>query len=90
MFPPFTGITYPCVRSPLAPHSSCYALIALFFIVFSLRYFFSVDPETAVEPVIDYFTFKVPFLSAKQPGKPPPLINLIYPILLSTACIRVV
>ena len=40
MFPPFTGITYPCVRSPLAPHSSCYALIALLFIMFPLRYFF--------------------------------------------------
>ena len=40
MFPPFTGITYPCVRSPLAPHLSCYALIALLFIMFPLRYFF--------------------------------------------------
>ena len=47
------------------------ALISLLFIVFPLRYFFSVDPETAVEPVIDYFTFEGPFLSVEQPRKPP-------------------
>ena len=49
----------------------CVVLIALLFIVFPLRYFFPVDLETAVEPVIDYFTFEGPFLSAEQPSKPP-------------------
>ena len=33
----------------------CDALIALLFIVFALRYFFVVDPETPIgTPVIDY------------------------------------
>ena len=49
----------------------CDALIALLFIVSPLRYFFPVNPETTVEPVIDYFTFEGPFLSAEQLGKPP-------------------
>ena len=40
----------------------CDALIALLFIVFPLRYFFPVDPETTVESVIDYFTFEGPFV----------------------------
>ena len=47
----------------------CDALIALLFIVFPLRYFFPVDPETAAgTPVIDYIDD--PSLS-EQPGKPP-------------------
>ena len=47
------------------------ALIALLFIVFPLRYFFPVDPETdAGTPVIDYMDDE-PFLP-EQPGKPPP------------------
>src|SRR4051812_33111642 len=50
MFSPFTGITYPYVRSPLAQRiaDSCFLLhlIALLFILFPLRYFFPVDPET--------------------------------------------
>ena len=49
----------------------CDALIALLFIVFPLRYFFPVDPETiAGTPVIDYIDHE-PFLP-EQPGKPPP------------------
>src|SRR4051812_29283312 len=48
--PPFAGITYPYVRSPLAQRitASCFLLhlIALLFIVFPLRCFFPVDPET--------------------------------------------
>ena len=49
----------------------CDALIALLFIVFPLRYFFPVDPETAAgTPVIDYIDNE-PFLP-EQPGKPPP------------------
>ena len=66
----------------------CDALIALLFIVFPLCYFFPVDPETdAGTPVIDYINDE-PFLP-EQPGKPP-LDHQISPILLYTACIRVV
>ena len=54
MFPPFTGITSYRVRAHLAPLivivMLCDALIALLFIVFPLRYFFPVDPETAGDP----------------------------------------
>ena len=57
----------------------CDALIALLVIVFPICYFFQVDPETVVEPVIDYFTFEGSFLSAEQPGKPPPLITRYRP-----------
>ena len=58
----------------------CDALIALLFIVFPLRYFFPVDPETdAGTPVIDYIDDE-PFLP-EQPGKPsPPLDHQISPI----------
>ena len=75
MFPPFAGITYPCVRPHLAQRiaPSCFVLhlIALLFIVFPLRYFFPVDLETdAGTPVIDYI-YDEPFLP-EQPGKPPP------------------
>ena len=47
----------------------CDALIALLFIVFPLRQFFSVDLETAADtPVIDYIDDD-PSLP-EQPGKP--------------------
>ena len=66
----------------------CDALIALLFIVFPLRYFFPVDPETAGDPQFDYGVDD-PSFSAELPGKPP-LDHQISPILLYTACIRVV
>jgi hypothetical protein len=67
----------------------CDALIALLFIVFPLRYFFPVDPETdAGTPVIDYIDDE-PF-SCQSNQASPPLDHQISPILLSTACIRVV
>ena len=91
--PPFAGITYPCVRPPLAQRiaASCFVLhlIALLFIVFPLRYFFPVDPETAGDPQLDYGVDDPSYLP-EQPGKPPPLEHQISPILLYTACIRVV
>ena len=63
-------------------------LIALLFIVFPLRYSFLVDSETDADaPVVDYVTDD-PSLS-EQLGKPP-LDHQISPILLYTACIRVV
>ena len=53
----------------------CDALIALLFIVFPLRYFFPLDPETdAGTPVFDYRVDDPSFLP-EQPGKPPPLIT---------------
>ena len=33
----------------------CDALIALLFIVFPLRYFFSVDPETTADTAVIYY-----------------------------------
>ena len=45
-------------------------LIALLFIVFPLRYFFPVDPETTGEPQLDYGVDDPSFLP-EQPGKPP-------------------
>ena len=47
----------------------CDALIALLFIVFPLRYFFPVDPETDGDPLFDYGDDD-PSLP-EQPGKPP-------------------
>jgi hypothetical protein len=52
--------------------------------------FSPIDLETDADvPVIDYVTDD-PSLLPEQPGKPPPLDHLISPILLYTACIRVV
>ena len=49
----------------------CDASIALLFIMFPLRYFFPVNPETdAGTPGLDYIDDE-PFLP-EQPGKPPP------------------
>ena len=67
----------------------CDALIALLFIVFPLRYFFPVDPETVGDPQFDYGVDDPSYLP-EQPGKPPPLDHQISPTLLSTTCIRVV
>ena len=77
--------------SPLAQRIavSCFVLhlIALLFIVFPLRYFFPVDPETTGDPQFNYGVDD-PSLP-EQPGKPP-LDHQISPIPLSTARIRVV
>ena len=76
MFPPFASITSCCVRSPLAPRiaASCFVLhlIALLFIVFPLRYLFSVDSETAADVrVYDYITDDPSSCATELPGKPP-------------------
>ena len=63
----------------------CDALIVLLFIVFPLRYFFPIDPETASNPQFDYVVDDSTFLP-EQPGKPPPLITryrLLFSILLA-------
>ena len=69
----------------------CDALIALLFIVFPLHYFFPVDPETGADATeYDYVTDDPSPCTSELPGKPPPLDHQISPILLYTACIRVV
>ena len=78
MFPPFTGITYNYVRSPLALHiaASCFVLhlIALLFIGFPLRYFFPVDSETGADVrVFDYTEDDPSFLPGNQAS--PPMIT---------------
>ena len=92
MFPPFAGITYYRVLgtpSTVYCHVTlCDALIALLFIVFPLRYFFPVDPETAGDPQFDYGVATPPSCQSNQAS--PPLDHQISPILLYTACIRVV
>ena len=92
MFPPFAGITYPYVTSSLAQRiaASCFVLhlIALLFIVFPLRYSFPVDSETDAAAAQFDYGVDDPSLP-EQPGKPS-LNHQISPILLSTACIRVV
>ena len=54
-------------------------MIALLFIMFLLRYFFPVDPETAGDPQFVYGVDDPSFLP-EQPGKPP-LDHQISPIL---------
>ena len=82
MFPPFAGITYPYVRSPLAQRiaPSCFVLhlIAVLFIVFPLRDFFPVDSETGADVRVFDYTEDDPSLP-EQPGKPP-LDHQISPI----------
>ena len=56
--------------------------------MFPLRYFFPIDPETTGDPQFDYSVGDSSFL-LELPGKPP-LDHQISPILLYTACIRVV
>ena len=63
-------------------------LLAMYLLFLPL--FSSVDPVAAADAaLIDYITDDPSFLS-EQPGKPPPLDHQISPILLYTACIRVV
>jgi hypothetical protein len=49
------------------------------------------DPETGADATeYDYVTDDPSACTTEVPGKPPPLDHQISPILLSTACIRVV
>ena len=47
-------------------------LFALLFIMFPIRYFFPVDPETDDALVIDYVTDDTSSFSAELPGKQTP------------------
>ena len=90
-FPPFTGITYYRVRAHRTPRIALlyFVMLCLLCIHYFFPLFSPVDYETdAAAAPIDY-SVDDPTFAAELPGKPP-LINLISPILLSTACIRVV
>ena len=91
MFPPFAGITYYSVRAPLEMLivMSCIVMHMFALYLLFLRPLLSLDTETdAAATQYDYVVDDPSFLP-KQPGMPP-LYHQISPILLSTACIRVV
>ena len=48
-------------------------LIVLLFVVFPSVTSFPIDPETTVDPVIDYFTVEGLYLSVELPSKQNPL-----------------
>ena len=92
MFPPFAGITYYRVRAHLTPLivMSCIVMLMFALYLLFLPPLLSVDYETdAAATQYDYGVDDPCFLP-EQPGKPPPLDHQISPILLYTACIRVV
>ena len=91
-FPPFAGTTYCRVRTHLALFIVMSRIVMLMFALYLLFLppLLSVDYEThAAATQYDYGVDDSSFLS-EQPGKPPPLDHQILPILLYTACIRVV
>ena len=91
MLPPFAGITSYRVRAYLAPRIALlyFVMLCLLHIYYSSRSPSPVDLETDADaPEYDYVNDDPSFLP-EQPGKPP-LDHQISPILLSTACIRVV
>ena len=91
MFPPFAGTTYCPVRAHLAPLivMSCIGMLMFALYLLFLPPLLSLDPETdAAATQFDYGVDDPSYLP-EQPGKPP-LDHQISPILLYTACIRVV
>ena len=91
MFPPFVGISYYRVRAHRTPRIALlyFVMLCLLCIHYFFPLFSSVDYET--DAAADQFDYGVddPSLLPEQPGKPP-LDHQISPILLYTACIRVV
>ena len=91
MFPPFTGITYYRVRAHRTPRIALlyFVMLCLLCIHYFFPLFSPVDYETdAAAAQFDYGVDDPSYLP-EQPGKPP-LDHQISPILLYTACIRVV
>ena len=92
MFPPFAGITYYRVRAHRTPRIALlyFVMLCLLCIHYFFPLFSPVDYET--DAAADQFDYGVddPSLLPEQPGKPPPFDQQISPILLYTACIRVV
>ena len=90
-FPPFTGITSYRIRARLATHFALSCIVMHLFALYSLFLppLLPLDTETdAAAAQFDYGVDDPSFLP-EQPGKPP-LDHQISPILLYTACIRVV
>ena len=91
MFPPFIGNTSYPVRAQLA---SRFAMSCIVMHLFALYLLFlppllSLDSETDAAATQYDYGVDDPSLLPEQPGKPP-LDHQISPILLYTACIRVV
>ena len=91
MFPPFAGTTYCRVRAHLTPLivMSCIVMLMFALYLLFLPPLLSLDTETDAAATQYDYGVDDPSLLPKQPGKPP-LDHQISPILLSTACIRVV
>ena len=74
MFSPFTSITCPCVRSPLAPRIALlyFVMLCLLCIHYFFPLFSPVDYKT--DAAAAQFDYRVddPSLLPEQPGKPPP------------------
>ena len=92
MFPPFAGITYYRDWAPLTTLivMSCIVMHMFALYLLFLPPLLSLDFDTdAAAAQFDYGVDDPSYLP-KQPGKPPPLDHQISPILLYTACNRVV
>ena len=92
MFSPFAGITYYRIRAHLAPLIVTSRIVMFMFALYSLFLppLLSLDTETDAAATQYDYGVDDPSLLPEQPGKPPPLDHQISPILLYTACIRVV
>ena len=92
MFLPFTGTTSYRVRAHLASHfvMSCIVmhLFALYLLFLPPLLSLDTENDAAAGAPTDYVVDDPSLL--EQPGKPHPLDHQISPILLYTACIRVV
>ena len=88
-FSPFAGITYPCVRSPLAPPVVllCFCLLCIY--CFFPLFFFGRPRDRCWCPCdrLRHRRHFFPFNGASRQA-PPPLIIPISPIPFSHACIR--
>ena len=91
MFPPFAGTTYYRVRAHLASHFVMPCIVMLMFALYLLFLppFSPVDYETDAAGAPTDYGVDDPSFSAELPRKPP-LDHQISPILLYTACSRVV
>ena len=91
MLPPFTGTTSYRVRAHLASRFVMSCIVKHLFALYLLFLppLLSLDTETDATATQYDYSVDDPSLLPEQPGKPP-LDHQISPILLYTACIRVV
>ena len=93
IFSPFAGITYPCVRSPLAPRIAmlCFAMLRLlFYLLCSPPLLLFGRPRDRCRYPCDRLHRRRTLLARATRQAPPPLITRYRLFLLYTACIRVV